>query len=245
MKVEALILHLKRAEKRREQVDKLVGDLPLSASVLDAMDGLALLANEIEAAYKPRLHRPHYPFVLRKQEIGCFLSHRRAWQIIIERGLDAGLIVEDDVEIDAEFPGVLARATKAIRPGDYIRFPRWARGERGLEVPLGENVSIIEPRLPGLGMQMQLIGREAAAALLKATATFDRPVDTTIQMRWLHAARVLSMRPICIREIDDALGGTVIQNKSKSTAEMLRREIRRPLYRLTVAAYNAAGLGKR
>jgi hypothetical protein len=31
------------------------------------------------------LHRPRYPFALRAAEIGCFLSHRRAWREILDR----------------------------------------------------------------------------------------------------------------------------------------------------------------
>ena len=103
-----------------------------------------------------------------------------------------------------------------MQPADYIRFPRWPRGEAGPEVAREGANSIIEPELPGLGMQMQLVGRDAAIALLAATERFDRPVDTTIQMRWLHPVRVLSARPITIREIDFDLGGTVVQGKNKT-----------------------------
>lgn len=86
-------------------------------------------------------------------------------------------------------------------------------------------------------MQMQLVGREAAIALLAATAKFDRPVDTTLQMRWLHAVRVLSARPITIREIDFDLGGTVVQGK-KTLSDKLKREVLRPYYRVLLFLYS-------
>jgi GR25 family glycosyltransferase involved in LPS biosynthesis len=87
-------------------------------------------------------------------------------------------------------------------------------------------------------MQAALVGREAARLLLAATETFDRPVDSTVQMQWLHGARVLSARPIVIREIDRELGGTVLQNKKMHFLEWVAHEVRRPLSRAAIARRN-------
>jgi hypothetical protein len=57
-------------------------------------------------------------------------------------------------------------------------------------------------------------------------------------MQWLHGARVLSARPIVIREIDRELGGTVLQKKEKSILEWLAHEVRRPFLRGAVAREN-------
>lgn len=126
---------------------------------------------------------------------------------------------------------------ETVRPGDYIRFPRWTRGEKGGEIARQGGNAVMQPALPGLGMQMQLIGRDAAIALLAATKRFDRPVDTTLQMRWLHPVRMLSARPITIREIDFNLGGTVVQGK-KTLSDKLKREVLRPYYRVLLFFYS-------
>jgi hypothetical protein len=57
-------------------------------------------------------------------------------------------------------------------------------------------------------------------------------------MQWLHGARVLSARPIVIREIDRELGGTVLQKKEKGLLERLAHEVRRPFLRVAVARRN-------
>jgi GR25 family glycosyltransferase involved in LPS biosynthesis len=241
MKARAFVVHLARAAERKAQAKKLLRELPFSGEVIDAVDGLALSDAEIAAVYSPGLHKPPYPFGLRKQEIGAFLSHRKAWQAIAEGENDFGLIVEDDVEIDvAKLGKILALAERNVSPADYLRFPQ-KLDEQGSRLASGSDVSILEPDLPGLGMVLQLVGRKAAAALLEATKRFDRPVDTTIQMRWLHPARILSCRPVCVREISAAMGGTLIQKKRKPLGEVLEREIRRPLYRLAVRRRNAKG----
>lgn len=230
MRVEAFIIHLARAEKRRPQVEKLRRDLPVPAHVIDAVDGNALSAAEIEQVYQRHLFKPRYPFALRPGEIGCFLSHRRAWQAIVDRGLDAGLIVEDDVEVDVgtlERLFGLHRGVFAAR--DYLRFPHKAN-EAGQIVAESEDATLFKPAVPGLGMVMQLVGREAASALLAQTERFDRPVDTAIQLG-CNGIRLLSSRPLCVREISAQMGGTVIQGKQKSLGESVTREVKRAIYR--------------
>ena len=59
-------------------------------------------------------HREDFPFglfadligplfwgqdMIKPGAIGCFLSHRRAWQRLVESGLDAALICEDDIAL--------------------------------------------------------------------------------------------------------------------------------------------------
>jgi GR25 family glycosyltransferase involved in LPS biosynthesis len=237
--VTAFVIHLRRATKRGEHVRGLIERLPVKAEIIDAVDALDMSNTDIDAVYKRSLHRPHYPFELRVSEVACFLSHRKAWQTIVDRNLDAGLVIEDDVDVDdAGFAAQLTLALEGMKSGDYIRFPCWSRGEKGREIAKEGVNSIIAPELPGLGMQMQLVGRDAAKALLAATERFDRPVDTTIQMRWLHPIRVLSARPITIREIDFNLGGTVVQGKNKTLLGRLGREILRPYYRVTLYLYS-------
>jgi GR25 family glycosyltransferase involved in LPS biosynthesis len=232
MRIEAFIIHLARATQRRPQVEALRAALPMPSHIVDAVDGQLLGDAEIGEVYKRHLHRPRYPFELRRGEIGCFLSHRKAWREIVERGLDAGLIVEDDVEVDTAGLGRLLEANLGcFDAADYLRFPQ-KLNETGRIAVTGGGVTIIEPRQVGLGMVMQLVGREAAAILLDATERFDRPVDTTIQLKPSRKLRILSSTPVCVREVSETMGGSTIQKKAKPMKEIVAREIKRALYRL-------------
>jgi GR25 family glycosyltransferase involved in LPS biosynthesis len=172
-------------------------------------------------------------------EIGCFLSYRRAWQAIIDEGLDAALIAEDDVAVASpRFVELIQRVAAAIRSEEYVRFPLHERGEGSVPPSADNSFAMLEPWLPGLGMQMQLVGREAARRLLAATEVFDRPVDSVVQMQWLHGARVLSARPVIIREVDYAVGGSVIQLKNGGLMHKVVHEVSRPILRMAVRAAN-------
>lgn len=240
MRIEGFVIHLARAERRRPQVEALRGALPMPVHVIEAVDGRAMTPNEIASVYRPRLYRPRYPFALGAGEIGCFLSHRKAWREIVARDLDAGLIVEDDVPVDAErLRRLLDLVGQVAGPADFVRFPQKERGEAGPVVGRGESGSLlIEPVTPAFGTVMQIVGRDAAARLLDLTETFDRPVDVLLQMRWLHRIRILSARPLVTAEISRELGGTLVQARRHSLSATMKREIQRPLYRGTVRLLN-------
>lgn len=234
MKVQAFVVHLKRATARRPQAERLLAELPVEGMLIDAVDGLALSEAEL-AGYLEGLHRPRYPFALRRQEIGCFLSHRRVWQEIVDRNVDFGLVVEDDVRLEPGFAAALDFSMRNALISDYVRFPRRLRGEKAREVVASNgNHQLLCPRPAGLGTQAQLVGREAARELLRFTERFDRPVDTTIQMTWQHGVRVLCIRPIVIEEVDHLFGGSTTQGKSRRLKDTVLREFNRALYRAKV-----------
>jgi GR25 family glycosyltransferase involved in LPS biosynthesis len=233
--VSAFVIHLQRAEKRRPQVERLRAALPMPTQIVDGVDGRILPDAEAAKVYRPRLAAPTYPFPLLRTEIACFLSHRKAWQAIVDSGLDSGLVLEDDVAPEQPlFDDVCRFVLRHIQPGDYVRLPYRTHTDGGTAVATEGTMTLVDPRLPGMGMQAQIIGRGAAQALLRATETFDRPVDAVLQLDGIPGVRMLAARPVCIRQIAEQLGGTVVQKKNKSLGEVLDREVRRAWYRLGV-----------
>jgi len=239
MAIKAFVIHLERAAGRRLQVERLLATLPIGGEVLPAVDGLQMTSDEIAGVCRSHLHRPHYPFPLTRTEVACFLSHRRAWQAIVDGGLDAGLVVEDDAAIvEPGFGEVLTAAVEGLGPDELVRFPHRERHEPGPVVRTRGGARLMEPRLPALGMVMQLVGREAARRLLDASRCFDRPVDSFVQMQWLHGARILSARPIVVREICGELGGSVIHPPRAGFVHKVVHEINRPLIRIAMRRAN-------
>lgn len=239
MECRAYVLHLERAVGRQPQVDEIRAALPVGSEVVLAVDGLQMTDAESRLFFKRGMHRPRFPFEVSKTEIACFLTHRRAWQAIADSGCDAGLVVEDDTAVASEsFAEVIESAIASLRPEEFVRFPHRERQEPGPVVRSAGPVRLIEPRLPALGMVMQLVGREAARRLLEASWQFDRPVDNYVQMQWLHGARVLTARPIVIRENSPRIGGSTIHRPHVGIIDRIVHEVNRPLGRLAVRAAN-------
>ncbi|PQZ49330.1 glycosyl transferase [Ochrobactrum sp. MYb15] len=238
MNIKAFIIHLTRATDRKPQVDKLIHELPVKTEVIDAVDSRTLTDAEIGRVYKHKLHAPRYPFELSKNEIACFLSHRKAWQAIVDQQLDAGFVIEDDIELTDVFNAAFHAVSNHFEPGSFVRFTFRDDREDGREVFRNNEVRIIIPNPIGLGMVAQLVSFDAAKKLLAITERFDRPVDTTIQMRWVTDLQPLAVIPGGVKEISAQLGGTTIQHK-KSLSDKLKREIMRPIYRMRVRGFSS------
>ncbi|WP_267554741.1 glycosyltransferase family 25 protein [Rhizobium rhizogenes] len=232
--IRGFVVHLDRARDRMPQVERLMAKLPVSSEIVEAVDGRCLTEAEVDRVYRRKLHRPSYPFAMSLGEIACFLSHRKAWAAIIEQNIDAGLIFEDDVEIDDSFDAAFAAAKACLKPGAFIRFPFRMGKEHGTRVLTQGEINVIQPTRIGLGMVAQLVSRDAAIRLLQATAFFDRPVDTTVQMSWLTHVAPLAVLPGGVHEISSQLGGSTIKSR-KTLMERLSREVLRPLYRARIA----------
>ncbi|WP_273725917.1 glycosyltransferase family 25 protein [Brucella gallinifaecis] len=237
MNIKAFIIHLTRAADRKPQVEKLIRELPVKTEVIDAVDSRTLSDETVKGVYRRKLHAPRYPFALSKNEIACFLSHRKAWQAIVDQGLDAGFVIEDDIALTDVFHAAFHAVTSHFEPGSFVRFTFRDR-EQGREVFRNDQLRIIIPNPIGLGMVAQLVSFDAAKKLLAATEQFDRPVDTTVQMRWVTGLQPLAVIPGGVKEISSALGGTTIQHK-KSFKDKLAREILRPIYRMRVRSFSA------
>ncbi|WP_245459446.1 MULTISPECIES: glycosyltransferase family 25 protein [unclassified Rhizobium] len=219
-----------RVKQRQQHAERLLNLLPLSASILPAVDGRLLLKRERREFYQRHLHQPFYPFELTDAEIGCFLSHRKAWQAIVDQNIDIALVMEDDIELDNGFYRSLALALAHIGPDDLIRFPMRGGRERGHQIAKAGKIALIEPTCPGLGMGAQLISRGAAIKLLKATEQVDRPVDVFLQMFWLTGVVPKSITPHAICEISGTLGGSTLKRRVPLLQKCIH-EILRPLYR--------------
>lgn len=240
--VMTLVVHLERSVERKAQVEAICAQSPFPTEVVSAIDAPATSgsSDEVWGRYQADLLVPRYPSPLKDSEVACFRSHRKCWAMIIEKGLDAALIVEDDVEIAPQvFAAALAVAVSALSTDDFVRFPHKNRNEEGETLAGKDQIVLSRPREIALGMVAQLVTRDAAKKLLEATKFFDRPVDCLLQMPWEHGVRVLSVWPSGIREKSGDLGGSTIGHKRSGFAK-IKREIQRPIYRYRLSRFARA-----
>jgi GR25 family glycosyltransferase involved in LPS biosynthesis len=238
------VIHLRKATRRGPQVEWIAAHAPCPVTVIDAVDGSALDQNQLDAC-RQDLHEPHYPFELRPGEYGAFHSHRACWKMIVEGDARAGLILEDDLDFA---PEIFARAVRlAMSCGiedAYVRFPLRRRETASAPIATDGDLRLISPEVIALGAVGQVVGKEAARRLLAVTEKFDRPVDTFLQMRWVHGVRVLSVWPSSLKEVSAGLGGSLIQAKTPQWRAKIAREWKRFCYRRAVAAWSRKASGR-
>lgn len=234
----AFVISLHRSRQRRRHVQRLIKSCPVPCQRLDAVDGYRLDEEEIAEVYRPKRHRPHYPFELSPGEIGCFLSHRRVWQKMVDELISSALVLEDDIELRPAFAAALRLASEMADEGTYVRFQDRPKPVHGEILRVDGEFVVIKPAVIPLGATAQLVTLQAAEKLLRRSETFDRPVDTFVQMRWLHEVEVLHVSPQCVAESSEQLGGSTIQHKrgGSSVIDTLVRHYNRSTYRRRITA---------
>jgi GR25 family glycosyltransferase involved in LPS biosynthesis len=239
---QAVVISL-RSSARGEHVAKIQGTCPVPCQLWDATDGREMPPDQIEQIYQPNLLTPNYPFELRPGEIGCFLSHRRIWQWIVDQQIPQLLIFEDDIAFLPNFAETLAFAQQHAPDGSYVQFQ-----VRNLKFN-SDNLSgssstprLVRPDVVPLRCTAQLVTLGAAQRLLANSQQIDRPVDALIQMTWLHGVEVLVALPQSVIEVSNSLGGSTIgiNRRRRSLWQSLTRQWKRSLYRRSIAGLSKA-----
>ncbi len=231
-KYKSFIIHLQRSSGREAQVKDLISKSPFETEIVDAVDGAKLSQAEIDACFSEKpLLQPVYPFGLNAGEIGCFLSHMRAWQKIVDQDLTAGLVFEDDVQIDTEIFAAALGAAKAWSPDyGFIQFQVRKVAPDNPELgQIGSN-KLVRPVPTLLRCSAQLVNNATAKKLLELTARFDRPVDTLLQMHWITGVQPVCVVPSGVTDRTQETGGSTLSLKRPMHVKILR-EIMRFSYR--------------
>jgi len=232
--MQSLIIHMASATARAGNTARLMHDLP-NAQVVEAVNGRDPAQVADVATHPGTLHIPRYPFPLTPSEIGVFQSHRRCWQHVIDQGWDMALIVEDDLRVDSpRLSRALALIDQHATPDMYIRLPVKQRETTVQTLAQDGDMALILPRVIALQCCCQVVGRNAAQRLLDASLEIDRPVDTWLQMHWATGQPIHSLLPNGNAEIAGQIGGSTIQQKTRTSGKLMR-ELKRAFYRTRVA----------
>lgn len=175
-----------------------------------AIDGTQLSKDELEYRTKKRdiLHR--WIRDLSLYEIGCCLSHRKAWELVAQGGYHGGFIFEDDFIIDSNFVVVMQAISKLqiarpvliklYIPGSDV--PWHYNSGRLLSKPLVGDHRLILPMIVQWGALAYYVNRPAASQLVHITECFNRPVDDIIRRQWETGVMVLHVMPGPVRHAD-------------------------------------------
>lgn len=115
-----LLINLDRSTDRLAYMDKLLGEMGIRYTRVPAVDGRALSeAQKKEIVYGPRsVKKCCFPKKLTDAEIGCFLSHRKCWQILADSDEYWATILEDDLIFNSRAAQYLA-SDEWIPESDY------------------------------------------------------------------------------------------------------------------------------
>ena len=173
---------------------------------IDAVDGKTLTDADIAKHYNARLNLKKYHKPLSRGEIGCYLSHRKAWQTIVDRQLDYAIILEDDFVLDRSIHSAIENINHLKQPWQLIKLAAYKNRNRDIAYakPLADDQHLAIHKKLMSGCCATAISLAGAKALLKATDTFARPVDCDLQHVWETGVYGFSLLPYPVIQPDSA-----------------------------------------
>ncbi len=155
-------------------------------SVITAVNGSEDRA--ICQGYSARANKLNYYKKLTPGEIGCFLSHRKAWSVIFEQKLTFAIVLEDDVMFESSFKQLGEAIDKIKEPWDYIKLNEVHEKRAAKTMYTTNNLSVVKYNKLPIGASAQVISYSGAEKLLKYTESFSRPVD--VELQWLSVDKI-------------------------------------------------------
>ncbi|MFN3624162.1 MAG: glycosyltransferase family 25 protein [Hyphomicrobium sp.] len=179
---------------RRESVCAYLAAAELPAERVPGVEGLAVPAQFRSFFFEgEKLHSK-----LKPGEVGCYASHLVAMQMIVDRGLDYALILEDDAVLPADTTKTLADILRTVPKGwDLVHFCRETNRAVKVIADLDDNRRLIRfSRVPETTTGY-LVSRSGAQKFLKPMKRYW-PIDTDFRQPWRFGLEIYGVTPCFI-----------------------------------------------
>jgi GR25 family glycosyltransferase involved in LPS biosynthesis len=185
------VINLDRVPERWEFTRRNFADIGIETERFSAVD--AAKPGALDGAH----YVPHRGdrWELTDSLVACFESHRRVWQLVVDRGLSHAAIFEDDVVVTSALPRVLQWLSAGNAEFDVAKLDT-ARRTLRLDAPVATvDVMEVRPSLSGAASAAAyVVTRNAAQWLLKWSDPFSDHTDDFV-FRPRAGWRVLQIWP--------------------------------------------------
>ena len=121
MDLPIVFINLDRDAQRRELLRQQFKALSLHGRRLEAVWWTNLTAQEQARCYSPALNAKQYYKPLVNGEKGCYASHIKAWQQLLESDAPAMVVLEDDVQLLTDFGAAIQAIAQLEQGWDMIK----------------------------------------------------------------------------------------------------------------------------
>nr|MCS5588968.1 glycosyltransferase family 25 protein [Candidatus Thioglobus sp.] len=189
---------LDRLLKSKERLE----EQSITSERISGVLGSALTQEELKKHYCPNLNREKYHTALTPSQIGCYLSHRKAWERTANGEAPYAIVLEDDIKLIGNLTNAIQTIESFNFPWDLIKLSAYQSRLRKIKFSrlVANDMNLVIHNKPMSGGAATAISKSAAKRLLAATEKFGRPVDTDIQHFWEKNIEVVSLMPYPIAQ---------------------------------------------
>ena len=229
-----LVINLARSRDRLAAIGAQLENTGLPFERIDAIDGTVLDDETIRRVAPPELIRKTYHRPLSRAEVACAMSHRKAWQRIVDEDLDFGIVLEDDAILEDHFAETVELI--ASLPDEHWDFLKLFALKRGGEKNIAKSFDyrnhrfVLFRQFP-LGFVGQAISRRGARALTTNLATITEPADGQLKSWWNAGIYPFGLLPYSVSTDFDGMSDinpdsaleTIRQDRFVKMANKVRR----------------------
>ena len=189
--IQGLVISLAGSDARQKKVKSELDITTLNWRFLDAVRGSAL--SSIPKEYQPRKVKKLLGFELTPNELGCFLSHKKAWQDCVDKNIPT-IIFEDDFCLLPHFEKAIHFLVNECSNWDAVRL-------QGLSDVPQEHIqgngefALVKNAGDAVGATAYLLKPRAAQVLLNASCDIYEPLDHFLEHRQKHHLEFLAISP--------------------------------------------------
>lgn len=194
--VPVFVINLESSPERYQHAEQQLVALGLQPQRFNAVYGKNLTPDEIAACYDKAANQRHFRRSLSLGELGCYLSHRGIWQLMVAQNIQVAIVLEDDIDVDPRLPAAI-RQIAALTGWDHIKLSDDRKTPAHQKRQLAEGFELANfKKVPNCttGYALTLAG----AKKLLQREKFFRPVDIDLQFGHELELQLFSLLPYTI-----------------------------------------------
>lgn len=136
---------------------------------------------------------------LNASERGCYASHLTAYELIVQRDLPYAVVLEDDLDLDADFFNAIQKAVQSIDQWDFIALGGAVRYAYRDVAKIGTNRSLVQYSHLPKSTSAYIISNSGSRKMLQPRIR-TRPVDVDFHYGWHLGLRCYGVHPTPTRQ---------------------------------------------
>lgn len=218
LQIPVFVISLKEAHQRRQRMEKILGELSLDFTFIDAIDGRDFNMADHQN-YDGQKRRRYFGRDLGGGELGCTLSHKKIFQMMLDQNIERALILEDDIIFYDNFMNALEDVLNTKTPYDMVRFfgalkVLKHKNYQICPLPKGGNLSRL-CATPG-GTYAYIMTKKGAEKLLPHMEKNVFPIDGLVGRSWQTGLNWLTVLPLTAY-VDFDLGSDIGKKRFDKT----------------------------
>ena len=212
--IQAYYINLEKAEERRVALVPLLEKLDIPFERIPAIYGKDLPIHEKEKLVNKTIFKVLMQKNVLDGEIGCYLSHLKAWKGFLKSNHSYALIVEDDVVFNPEeLQKLIILLLKHNDNWDCVNLDTHRSGNGRVIAQISGKYRLKAPSRRVWNASCYIINRKAARSLVQHALPIRMPLDHVLYRSWELGYKFRTVEPKIVKQRGDS--SYIQQNRKK------------------------------